>query len=361
MESENSLDLRQSTVFYGNKNNIEYALNTIEMTFKRLSNINSRIHYWIACHVLGYCPTLKEIQSDDIKKIARRLKANSDKETLTNILAWQDDNISYWDGRWTLPIMFWVSLAFAGLSFSLALFLNPVICILTFFSLVGCAVAVFVIIALLVRSRKIPILSGLDNSFACSISMDFLLKNRLAICRDYAKLTACLLSNDYHEKEIYFASAFQHVATGIVIENKLYVLDKWLPVVTLDKWRERWKSKKPLKRLSGNRLESVEMDSFLSAVKPSSPDTEKKLATEVSKLLNIVEQVGNTDLPSLEIPWKKGWRLYEDNEIVNYSLSQLIKQKILKERLGLSQITKLEVIRDKDDLVFRIKFMQKKE
>ena len=37
-----------------------------------------------------------------------------------------------------------------------------------------------------------------------SISMNFLLENKLGVCRDYAKLTACLLLNIYPNAEIYF-------------------------------------------------------------------------------------------------------------------------------------------------------------
>jgi predicted transglutaminase-like protease len=326
------------------------------MSSKRTNRILSRLEYEFACHFSGYCPTSKEIQNSEIKEIATRLKANSNKETLTNVLGWQGGRISYWYERWVLSPPFWILIALAYFFLLFSLFFNIQICREISAILASCAVTVLLIIVALIRNRKIPTWSGMTNSFASSISMEFLLKYKLAICRDYAKLTACLLSNIYPDAEIYFASAFQHVATGIMIEDRLYVLDKWLPVVTIDKWHERWKSEKPLKRIKGNCLESVNMNSFLSKIKFTKPNTEK-LAIEMAKLLNVKEQTSNANWSSLEIlRWKKGGMLYEDNEIVNYSLSQLIKNEILGERLELSQITKLEVIQDKNDLIFRVRF-----
>lgn len=73
------------------------------------------------------------------------------------------------------------------------------------------------------------------------------------------------------------------------------------------------------------------------------------------KLLNIKEQTSEAGLSSLEIlRWKKGAILYEDDEIVNYSLARRLKVKISDEMLELSQIAKIEVIQDKNDLTFQI-------
>jgi predicted transglutaminase-like protease len=324
------------------------------MSSQCANTIASRLRYIIACFWSGYCPTSKEIQSDDIKELAGRLKTNSDKETLTNVLAWQDSRISYWHERWTLPIVFLFSLAVAFFFYTL-IFLNPLIFVLAFFSSIGFGLGILATIFLLVRSRKIPIWSGLNSVYAGSIPMDFLVKHKLAICRDYAKLTACLLRNIYPNQEIYFASAFQHIATGISIKGRLYMLDKFLPLATIDKWSERWKSKKPLKRLIGNCIESVNMNSFLSNMSSTKLDKEK-LAIEMSRLLNIKGQTNNVNPSSLEIlRWKKGNILYEEDEFVNYSLSKLIEKNIFNERVSLSQVTKLEVLQDKDDLIFRIK------
>jgi hypothetical protein len=90
----------------------------------------------------------------------------------------------------------------------------------------------------------------------------------------------------------------------------------------------------------------------LRETKPTVPNIEK-----LGKLLNITEQMSEVNMRSLEIlRWKKGAILYEDNEIVNYSLARLLKLKISDEMLETSQIAKLEIIPDKEDLRFRISF-----
>ncbi len=47
----------------------------------------------------GYWPTSDEIENNKVKSLANRLKAESYKETLTNILEWQDRNIVFWTER----------------------------------------------------------------------------------------------------------------------------------------------------------------------------------------------------------------------------------------------------------------------
>ena len=62
------------------------------MLSQRISKINSRMNYKFACY-LGYCPTLMERENSEIKRLADRLKAVTNKETLANILEWQDRNL----------------------------------------------------------------------------------------------------------------------------------------------------------------------------------------------------------------------------------------------------------------------------
>jgi predicted transglutaminase-like protease len=206
------------------------------MPFKRISKINSRMNYELACHLRGYCPTLKEIENSEIKKMANRLKAISDKETLTNVLEWQDRNIVFWSERWPLSDISVVLVIVIFLCFFSARALIPNSQVLWWIivPLASCAITVFSIIVILLKQiRKIPVWNGLKNTFAWSMSMNALLENKLGVCRDYAKLTACLLLNIYSDAEVYFVHALQHVATGIVIKNELYMLDKQLPIVTI--------------------------------------------------------------------------------------------------------------------------------
>lgn len=335
------------------------------MHFKRISRINSRMDYELACYLRGYCPTSKEIENSEVREMADRLKAVSDKETLANVLEWQERNFVFWSERWPLSNLFSMLLIIGLFSLYVLLFLNSqILWWVTVISAISAVTVFSVIVVLLKLIRKIPVWNGLKNTFAPSISINFFLKNKLGVCRDYAKLTACLLSNIYPYAEVYFAHAPQHVATGIMIENKLYMLDKQLPAVTIDKWHQRWHkhrySEKTMEKVKGNCMETVDINSFLSKTRSTKLDTEK-LTKEMTQLLNIKEETADANLSSLEIPrWKKGAVLYEDNEIVNYSLSQGLKAKIASEMVELSQITKLEIMQEKNDLTFRISFKSNK-
>jgi hypothetical protein len=113
-----------------------------------------------------------------------------------------------------------------------------------------------------------------------------------------------------------------------------------------------------MEKVKGNCLESVDINSYLSKTKSTEPSTEK-LATEMMKLLNIKEQTDDKAI-LLEIPWKKGAKLYEDNEIVNYSLARRLETRISSELIRINQITRIEISRQNDDLTFLISFNQNK-
>jgi len=329
-------------------------MNTIVMPFKK-SESKLRKNYERACGK-GYCPTTKEIENSAIKELANRLEAASEKETLTNILEWQNDNIVIWFERYPLSNILLLSVAafFASLVPSLLLGLWLLVAILG--TLSGTLLAITIL--MVSYYRKIP-LKQLYNIFRASIPISFLLENKLGVCRDYAKLTACLLANIYPDAEIYFVRAPQHVATGMVIKNELYMLDKQLPIVTIGKWHERWDSERKIEKFKRDHLESVP-NPYLHETKPTKPNTEK-LATEMMKLLNIKEQTSEADLSSLEIlRWKKGATLYEDNEIVNFSLARRLETRISSELIRINQITGIEISRQKYDLTFLILFSQNK-
>ncbi|MFN3384248.1 MAG: transglutaminase-like domain-containing protein [Archaeoglobaceae archaeon] len=44
-------------------------------------------------------PRKEDINNEDIKNLAMRLKGRSDSETLNNVLEWQEKNIVYWSER----------------------------------------------------------------------------------------------------------------------------------------------------------------------------------------------------------------------------------------------------------------------
>jgi len=338
----------------------------------------SVIYYYFSCYVLGYCPTSGEIENSKMKDLASRLKAGSYEETLTNILEWQERNIEFWAERHPIQTMLifvsvisglvsiigalgFVFLIFGNIQPLLLLVYFIVIWFVSFVSCVATTIAIMIVI--LHSNRKFPwkeIPGGLKNIFWPSISMNFLLENKLGVCRDYAKLTACLLLNIYPNAEIYFASAPNHVATGINVENRLYMLDQRLPILTIEKWNDYRKPRKfdrierfdPIKKT----LSKANKKTFLQTRNRSELDT-GELAKKMMELLNIKEQLDDKAV-SLRVPklWKKGVKQYEDDEIVNYSLARYLKMKISSELIRTNQITRIEIERHKDDLMLLIRF-----
>ncbi len=330
------------------------------MHFKRKNKSKSKVKYELACSE-GYCPTINERENSAIKQLANRLEAVSDKETLTNVLEWQDRNIVFWFERYPLSHILLVSIVFFVVSLPILYFLRLWWLVAVLGTIPVTTLAIMMLI--FYNVRKIPLKElwkVLWNVIKPNNPVNWVLEKKLCVCRDYAKLTACLLLNIYPDAEVYFAHAPSHVATGIMIEQRLYVLDKYLPVATIEKWHERWHkgkhSDRRVERVKGYGLESVDLNSFLSETATAELNTEK-LAVEMTKLLKIKEPTADSEVSSLNLPrWKKGAVLYEDNEIVNYSLARLLKRKICCEMLELGQITRIGIDRNKDDLNFRVTF-----
>jgi predicted transglutaminase-like protease len=341
-------------------------------------------------HLQGYWPTSDEIENDKVKSLANRLKAESYKETLTNILEWQERNITFWTERQPiLPLLgyiyliFGVAVAIFCAGFIVSTFLLIALNNQTMLSwsiqiamwfiqnlwwfiaiLVSCTMTILAtMISILHSNRKFPwkeVPRALKNVFWPSISMDFLLKNKLGVCRDYAKMTACLLSNIYPNAEIYFASAPGHVATGISIENKLYMLDQRLPILTIDRWNDYRKPRKsdrierfdPIKKT----LQKVDKTAFLQLRNKSELNTEN-LTKRMTELLNIKEQPDDKTISlqkPIPIPWKNGAILYEENEMTDYSLARYLETKISSELVKINKIARIETSRYKNDLIFQI-------
>lgn len=75
-----------------------------------------------------FLPSLEDIENNELRKLAGKLKGCSDRETLTNILEWQERNIHYWNERGIFEIsrltlilgfsaLFWFATFFIALVF----------------------------------------------------------------------------------------------------------------------------------------------------------------------------------------------------------------------------------------------------
>ena len=181
-----------------------------------------------------FIPTIRDIENEEVKKLARRLKEKSIKESLTNIVEWQEKNLTYWIAR---DRMFSVACIFL-ITFPILVLLrrlqsiNKVYTIshVGFFILAG-LIFIFIYLSMeyktLKRLQQDFDLIDLKDIFVLSISVDKILKYRLAICKEYAKLTAALLLNIYPKSKIYFIifKCPGHSAAAIEFNNKIYVLD----------------------------------------------------------------------------------------------------------------------------------------
>lgn len=337
---------------------------------KRREGIFDRFYYYFSCF-RGHCPTTKERRNQLVCKLAKRLEGESDKETLTNILEWQDRNIKFWAERHPIfTLMFYVYMAFV-IVFTLGFFSLLFLAILnimsiqavftfieiSFTALISSVTVLFLsMIFILHSNRKIPwrkIPDALKNVFAPSISIDFMLERGLGICKDYAKLTSCLLSNLYPEKKVYFAYSPGHAATGIGIGRNLYMLDQRLPVLTKGRWNDYRKPKKSDKiewfDFTKNILKKVNKRAF--HISKPRVDTEK-LAYKMENLLNVKRgRVGNKTVKIRLIK-----NLYEDDEMVNYSLARYIKMKAADGIVDIERLTKIEAAIEKDDIIILLHY-----
>ena len=58
-----------------------------------------------------FVPTREDIENNEVKKLAKRLKGKSIKDTLTKIVEWQERNLTYWTDRVTMfTLLYFLSL-----------------------------------------------------------------------------------------------------------------------------------------------------------------------------------------------------------------------------------------------------------
>jgi len=380
-----------------------------------------------------YIPTKEDIENDELKTLAKRLKGDSEKETLTNILEWQDRNIQYWWERYPfdlsltflipyssilvltilllflLPLYYFKFQAFALVTvllvvffllfslynimlrvFYLFLFL-PIVYLITNFAIripilaqnilpytliyVGCLGAIALVMVYLsiryrVFLREKPVKEKIskyfevvNDTFRSSLPVDKILEYKLAVCRDYAKLTASLLFNIYPDSELYFITIPSHVAVGINIKNKIYVLDKRLPILSLDKWLIEWKKKayihiSKLIRDSEGKTTGVTFDKHEAIPRKSKPDLPKintAILTEEIAMIFGIKQSLHKDKTDFEIPLSNYAAYYEDDEITKYSLIRAIKNRLESEFCGnMDKISKVNISQNKRDLTVAV-------
>lgn len=368
-----------------------------------------------------YLPSEKDIGHKDIKELSYILKEDSEVKTLTNILEWQERNITPWKDRWYMGLLLGGTSAIATVMSLLGMYIGIILdrfspklgfqiilgLVLLFlaFAIYGemylysliqmpllslflivlrdwaplwyviglSAILGGIIITIIYLQLKYKETKRLVSDFKLSdiskksLPVEKILKYRLAVCRDYAKLTAALLFNLYPENEVYFIEIPNHVATGIKIRDKIYVLDQKLPITSLDRWIHYWKSRLNKKSLEVTILKAVYQEGKIK-IERVDPKKVKNLNIPMVDVNSfnrkLPEELGIEETTSNKVEKIKSIRLkdmalkYEKDEIVEYSMARAFKNKILNEFCeSIKKITMVEVQQDGRDIVLNIFYL----
>lgn len=329
---------------------------------------------------IGYHPISKELKDTEVMRLAKKLKGNSDKETLTNILEWQDKNIYFWTERWPLaPWSLIISFGFlfifcvAWAVFTIFHPINPAIystediylirnlVTLTF----GMFLSAFIGIAMLLiwnthifnledKNKVVTLFRFVWYSLQPSLPVEKVIKYKLGVCRDYAKLTACLLSNLYVKNEIYFAFSPGHVAAGIRIKGKIYMLDQHLPIWSLEHWGSSYNKKKTeykLMNFKDGKPHPLKQPQLASHKIKISVNT-AELSKDAMRVLNLKQSNRRISYKERIPLRKKTSERYEDDDIIKYSFSRALRNKIYNELPGkVNAIKRINVRLEKGAIV----------
>lgn len=206
------------------------------------------------------------------------------------------------------------------------------------------------------KIREIAVL--IKSTFEVSIPIFTILKYKLAICKDYAKLTYILLYNLFPDAKIYFISIPWHIAVGIEVNRKLYVLDQKLPVLTLDNWLKVWNRRTTtiyqLKVLDLNKKRlKLEKQRRANLANPSTSIDIARLREEVVKLMKI-NKTSQKESKVFRIPIPNLAKCYEDDEVVIYSMARAIKLKLENELCSnINEITRVNLFQEGNNLIVR--------
>lgn len=346
---------------------------------------------WIKQHSLyiQFLPTKKDLKSQRLKELASRLRSDSKNKTLINILEWQDRNIKAWEERWIFPtilnylviisigiissfgktnpclLLLLIPLLFLGnitlnIVFILIVLILFILLIPLFFSLsssilsisstnflifilfsfiLGAFISLLKYLSLKYRNLKNHIPDfDIRDTFKLSLSIDKILKYKLSICRDYAKLTSALILTIYPKEEIYYVLIPQHVAVGIKLNDRIYVLDQKLPILILDKWKEKWRMKLKKRNLKINFVrvyledKNIKIKSLTQAEAVcdlSKPDL-NDLINETRRSLNLKNKKPKIKSTS-EIYLKDFMTIFSNDDLVKSSIQEAIKNNIRDE------------------------------
>lgn len=206
------------------------------------------------------------------------------------------------------------------------------------------------------------VISMINNQFSTSLTVPNILKYRLAICRDYAKLTAVLLLNLYPEHKVYFMIIPSHVSALIEIDNNMYIIDQQMPILQLDAWLKRWNAKRAVLleiKKDGDFLNTK----FVKTINSNNNNKKlKKLKAILEDVINGLDKAINENKKVFEYPFECYSKLYNINDpIIKESVKRTINNKIKREFLSnFSKVGELSFNKRGKDLILKIDLNKEK-
>lgn len=186
------------------------------------------------------------IDTSDLKaisKVAIFLKADSDIETATNVLEWQEQNMDYWYERVEsyCVTMFFLACFLVFFVVYLRTYENNILLILCLFA--GIILGNLIVIYKKYKhylEKKFNFKNRKDSfnliklTIKWNVPLEQLIKYKQGHCREYARTSVAILLN--LDIDPYFIQVPSHVATSIKIGGVFYVIDQSLPLRQLDRW-----------------------------------------------------------------------------------------------------------------------------
>ncbi|MCS3901222.1 transglutaminase-like domain-containing protein [Methanococcus voltae] len=206
----------------------------------------------------------------------------------------------------------------------------------------------------------------ISTIFKLNLPIEDSIKYNMSICREYAKITAMLL-NKAGFNDIYYFVILGHVATGLKLNGKYYVLDQRLPILSLNDWLYKVGRKqvdayslKFLEKNNSNESKNNEttLKITLEDIKTIYRDYDhnKNLYGELDyieiskKLLNLLNCHPKPILnkkPDFSISLK--YYIREIDDIIEYSILRMLYLAVEKKfGSNISKISNIEIIKSKD-------------
>jgi len=193
-------------------------------------------------------------------------------------------------------------------------------------------------------------------TFKLSLPVSKILEYRLGVCRDYARLTAALLVSLYPNSRIYFFTFMGHVAAGIKIGDKVYVLDQKLPILKPESWLIRW-DKREAKVLELIRRDSKVLVKLVGKISRKQYVRITKDFREMFKeLVKEVNKAIREGKNSVTFTLEKAALLFNiGDSIIKDSLLRKVELTLQREFVSkASKIGSIDIIKRNNDLLFRI-------